>query len=401
MEGEKEEFENLSELEGKLQTQLDIVEKLISITKDNIEKLNEYINKKYNEIKTLASKKPTRINWDKAENRTHMSLFYNKDIGFAPSNDDALKLLQFQSMFSNYRKKYEYKKNEWTKKDIDLLFNTVEHISKKYALHYLIDPELSYEVKEQKRKEIEEERDAKNILTKIKLYFDEKEKLATITDDCDCAHSYCEEGKAVNGQENDLAANRIANGLAKNTNANSFAMFSKDFWNLVSDSLKNVQNARECQKTWLYYGCFEDDKQKKWSKEELNKLLLLSKKYNEREWKTIARELNTNRSPLSCFEQYIKINKLYDTSEKKVKLERIAFNALEDIQLQILVSIIGDKNWSDVKKHMESLYSNIKRIQTRKKNSTGENEKHKKFLNDEISYKRRYLRLAKSRKGNE
>lgn len=173
----------------------------------------------------------------------------------------------------------------------------------------------------------------------------------------------------------------------------NFLYFSETFWNEVSEKLSNNQNAKECQKMWLYYGCFEDDKQKKWTKDEVDKLLCLSKKYEQRNWKCIARELNTNRSPLSCFEQYIKINKLYENKEK-VKLERIAFNVLEDIQLQILVSIIGDKNWAEVKKHMESLNSNTSRIKKRKTNlNFFEKEKQKKFLNDEISYKRRYLRL--------
>ncbi|CRG97548.1 Myb1-related transcription factor, putative [Plasmodium gallinaceum] len=404
---ENSEYKNLSSLEEKLHNYLTVIEKMIKLINGNIDKLNDYINKKYNEIKILSSKKPTRINWMKTEDKMHMSLFFDKKNGFAPTNEDALKILQFQSKFLNYRKKYEYKKNLWTKKDIDMLFITVDKISKKYAFQYLIEPELSYELKQQKQKEIEES-DTKNILSKLKLYFDEhvhKKKLLT-QEDYDKLREIeisdlCEEKLGLNNSnsinyEKEKILNESNKLSKKNIQIENFAVFSQKFWEEVSENLKNSQTARECQKTWLYYGCFEDEK-KKWTEEEIKQLLFLSKKYKKREWKCIARELNTNRSPLSCFEQYIKINKLYDTKEK-IKLERIAFNVLEDIQLQILVSILGDKNWYDIKKHMEILNTNIKRIEKRKNCHVIENEKKKKCINDEISYKRRYLRLINTKK---
>ncbi|SOS80273.1 transcription factor MYB1 [Plasmodium sp. gorilla clade G1] len=399
------EYECLCILEEKLVRHLDVIDKLIENIYDNINNLNEYINKKYNEIKILASKKPTRINWMKCDDKTHMSLFFDKKIGFIPSNEDALKILDSQLMLSNYRKKYEYKKNSWTKKDIDKLFETVDITLKKYACYYLIDQNLSCDEKINKKKMIEQS-EPKQIFSQIKLFFDKYNKENT--------HNKGNEDNVNKNINDNISKNNITHTQncyepieKEQDNSNNmfsyrkndkniehnFLYFSETFWNEVSEKLSNNQNAKECQKMWLYYGCFEDDKQKKWTKDEVDKLLCLSKKYEQRNWKCIARELNTNRSPLSCFEQYIKINKLYENKEK-VKLERIAFNVLEDIQLQILVSIIGDKNWAEVKKHMESLNSNTSRIKKRKTNlNFFEKEKQKKFLNDEISYKRRYLRL--------
>ncbi|SOV17595.1 transcription factor MYB1 [Plasmodium sp. gorilla clade G2] len=447
------EYECLCILEEKLLRHLDVIDKLIENTYNNINNLNEYINKKYNEIKILASKKPTRINWMKCDDKTHMSLFFDKKIGFIPSNEDALKILDSQLMLSNYRKKYEYKKNSWTKKDIDKLFETVDIILKKYACYYLIDENLSCDEKINKKKIIEQS-EAKQIFSQIKLFFDKynqenipnKENDDKISDNIN-KNIYDNVNDNINkniyDNENDNINKNIYDNVNDNINKNiynsinnkgekkniithvpnddesidkehdesnkifsyikndkkiehNFLYFSETFWNEVSEKLSNNQNAKECQKMWLYYGCFEDDKQKKWTKDEIDKLLCLSKKYEQRNWKCIARELNTNRSPLSCFEQYIKIKKLYENKEK-VKLERIAFNVLEDIQLQILVSIIGDKNWAEIKKHMESLNSNTSRIKKRKTNlNFFEKEKQKKFLNDEISYKRRYLRLISS-----
>ncbi|ANQ09590.1 Myb1 protein [Plasmodium coatneyi] len=373
-----DEFENLCALEERAEKELSVLEKLIETTKGNIEQLNDYIDRKYNEIKTLASKKPTRINWEKAQGRTHMSMFYQKEYGFAPSNEDALKITEFQMSVSNYRKKYEYKKSEWTKREIELLFHVVEKTSKRYAIRYLIDPNLPYDVKVQKRKEIEECKDVKILLSKIKLHFDAFQKLPT-------------------GGEGgtDLTSGSPPDGIT------NFAEFSNNFWNEVATNLTNTQTGRECQKTWLYHCCFEDPKQKKWNQEEKEKLLSLCKKYEKREWTNIARELNTNRSPLSCFMEFIRLTKMYEQGDEKVKLERIGFNLLEDIQLQILVSILGDKNWNEVKLHMENLNSNDRRIQKRKGFNPcgGEKDKRvKKKLSDEISYKRRYLRLVRGRR---
>ncbi|CDU20513.1 uncharacterized protein PY17X_1416000 [Plasmodium yoelii] len=382
------EYENLSILEEKLEKHLQIVNKLINHSKENIEKLDDYINTKYNEIKQLAKKKPTRINWIKNEEKTHMSIFFDREFGLIPSNEDALKMLQFESNNTKYRKKYEFKKNDWTKKDIDILFKTVDELSKKYASHYLIDPNLPYELKMEKKKEIEDEKDVKHIFNKIKLYFENEIKHQ--------GNIINKEMKNNNNIEIDNSEKNLIsqNDMDNKLDINSFPSFLEMFWNDVSKNVKNSQNSIECQKTWLYQACFEDDKQKKWNDDEIKKLLNLAKKYEEREWKNIARELNTNRSPLSCFQQYIKIKKIYETKEKNT-LERIAFNALEDIQLQILVSIIGDKNWGEIKKHMESLNSNTHRINTRKSPKENIKNKQKKNLNDEISYKRRYLRLVK------
>ncbi|KJP88216.1 hypothetical protein AK88_02163 [Plasmodium fragile] len=373
-----DEFESLCALEERAQKELCVLEKLIERTKGNIEQLNDYIDRKYNEIKTLASKKPTRINWEKAQGRTHMSMFYQKEHGFAPSNEDALKITEFQMSMSNYRKKYEYKKSEWTKKEIDLLFEVVEKTCKRYATRYLVDPNLPYDLKVQKRKEIEDSKDVKNLLSKIKLHFDSCQRLFT--------------GGGVTDVPSGVHPDGITN----------FAEFSNHFWNEVAANLTNTQTARECQKTWLYHCCFEDPKQKKWNDEEKEKLLSLCKKYQTREWTSVARELNTNRSPLSCFMEFIKLTKMYEDYKDKVKLERIGFNLLEDIQLQILVSILGDKNWNEVKLHMENLNSNMKRVQMRRSGFNpcgGEKDKRvKKKLNDEISYKRRYLRLVRGRR---
>ncbi|GAB68824.1 Myb1 protein [Plasmodium cynomolgi strain B] len=374
-----DEFESLCALEERAEKELCILEKLIERTKGNIEQLNDYINKKYNEIKSLASKKPTRINWEKAQGKTHMSMFYQKGYGFAPSNEHALKITEFQVSASNYRKKYEYKKSEWTKKEIELLFEVVEKTCKRYATRYLIDPNLEYDVKMQKRKEIEDSKDVKNLLSKIKLHFDELQRSSTGGG-----------GDTVTAYLSESPSDGITN----------FAEFSNHFWNQVATNLTNTQTGRECQKTWLYHCCFEDPKQKKWHNEEKEKLLSLSKKYEKREWINIARALNTNRSPLSCFMEFVKLTKMYDDSEEKAKLERIGFNLLEDIQLQILVSILGDKNWNEVKLHMENLNSNVRRVQMRKgfNPSGGEKDKRvKKKLSDEISYKRRYLRLVRGR----
>ncbi|VTZ70838.1 transcription factor MYB1, putative [Plasmodium chabaudi chabaudi] len=381
------EYENLSILEEKLEKHLQTVNKLISHSRENIEKLDDYINTKYNEIKQLAKKRPTRINWIKDEEKTHMSIFFDREFGLIPSNEDALKMLQFESNNTKYRKKYEFKKNDWTKKDIEILFKTVDELSKKYAIHYLIDPNLPYELKMEKKKEIENDKDVKNIFNKIKLHFDSEIKHEANLITKEIKNNNTEIG---NSEEKLISQNDINNKLG----INSFPTFLEMFWNDVSQNVKNSQNSIECQKTWLYQACFEDDKQKKWSDDEIKKLLQLAKKYDERQWKNIARELNTNRSPLSCFQQYIKIKKIYETKEKNT-LERIAFNALEDIQLQILVSIIGDKNWGEIKKHMESLNSNTHRISTRKSPKESHKNKQKKNLNDEISYKRRYLRLVK------
>ncbi|KEG04281.1 transcription factor MYB1, putative [Plasmodium vinckei vinckei] len=381
------EYENLSILEEKLEKHLQTVNKLINHSRKNIEKLDDYINTKYNEIKQLAKKRPTRINWIKDEEKTHMSIFFDREFGLIPSNEDALKMLQFESNNTKYRKKYEFKKNDWTKKDIEILFKTVDELSKKYAIHYLIDPNLPYDLKMEKKKEIENEKDVKNIFNKIKLHFDNEIKHETNLITKEMKNNNTEIG---NSEKNLISQNDMNNKLS----INSFPTFLEMFWNDVSQNVKNSQNSIECQKTWLYQACFEDDKQKKWSDDEIKKLLQLAKKYDERQWKNIARELNTNRSPLSCFQQYIKIKKIYETKEKNT-LERIAFNVLEDIQLQILVSIIGDKNWGEIKKHMESLNSNTHRINTRKSPKENHKNKQKKNLNDEISYKRRYLRLVK------
>ncbi|CAI7723325.1 transcription factor MYB1, putative [Plasmodium vivax] len=373
------ELESLCALEERVQRQLSVLEKLIERTQGNIEQLNDYINKKYNEIKSLASKKPTRINWEKAQGKTHMSLFYQKEHGFAPSNEDALKVAEFQLSVSNYRKKYDYKKSEWSKREIDLLLEVVEKTTKRYATRYLIGANLSYDVKMQKRREIEESTDVKNLLSKIKIHFDGLQRLS-----------------ADGGGVTDCQLETPPDGTT------NFAEFSTHFWNEVASNLTNTQTGRECQRTWLYHYCFEDPKQKKWHHEEKEKLLSLCKTYERTEWTNIARALNTNRSPLSCFIEFLKLTKMYDEGcGEKAKLERIGFNLLEDIQLQILVSILGDKNWNEVKLHMEKLNSNVRRVQMRRGFNPcgGEKDKRvKKKLSDEISYKRRYLRLVRGRR---
>ncbi|EUD68844.1 hypothetical protein C922_00532 [Plasmodium inui San Antonio 1] len=378
-EDDAEEFEKLCALEERVEKELCVLEKLIETTKGNIEQLNDYIDRKYKEIKTLASKKPTRINWEKAQGRTHMSMFYQKEHGFPPSNEDALKITEFQMNVANYRKKYEYKKSEWTKREIGLLFEVVEKTCKRHATRYLIDPNLAYDVKVEKRREIEDSKDVKNLLSKIKFHFDAFQRLST----------------AGGGRVTDCPSGAPPDGIT------SFADFSTHFWNEVAANLTKTQTGRECQKTWLYHCCFEDPKQKKWHQEEKENLLSLSKQYQNREWTSIARALNTNRSPLSCFMEFIRLTKMYGQCEERVKLERIGFNILEDIQLQILVSILGDKNWNEVKLHMENLNSNMKRVQMRRGFNPcgGEKEKRvKKQLSDEISYKRRYLRLVRGRR---
>ncbi|VWU50366.1 transcription factor MYB1 [Hepatocystis sp. ex Piliocolobus tephrosceles] len=407
---EIDEYEHLCMLEAKIQNQLKTIDRFIKITKKNIEKLNDYINKRYHEIKALAGRKPSRIKLMTSDNNQHMTLFFDKEFGLIPSNEDALKLHKYQQIFSKFRKKYEFKRKHWTKKDITLLFRLVEEQAKKYAIIFLIDQNLPYDLKMQKHKEIQEEKDIQYLFKQIKIYFDKRGSMADgspTKSDTKGERKNERKSERKNERKSERKNERISKVEHTDTNTllktdikidNSFSIFLKQFWINISEEFQNVGDAMECQRVWLYYGCFEDDKQKKWNNEDLKNLLTLSKKYNERNWLSIAKELNKNISPLSCFEKYLKINKLQE-QKRKVTLNRIAFNVLEDIHLQLIVSILDNKNWYEIQKYMEYLNSNNARFQMKNKlkNDENEDEQHINRSKRQIAYKRRYLLIIKDR----
>lgn len=381
------EVKDLLKLEKEVEQCIEIVDQLIKVTNENINKLNIYINYKYNEIEKLIRKKRTRIELHTSEERNRMTLFYDSTYGNVPSNEDAIKLDDYLSTFPNIRKKYEYKQKVWSKNNLKQLFENVEDIARKYAYKYLISPNMSKPLREIKIKEIKE-MDTNQLFNELKAFLETKKS----------AEPNMEEERSYNENSQYDTEEEIKTTLYKKENILSFSEFMQKFWKEVSQKLNKGYSVRDCQATWVHYGCF-DKENIKWEEEEVNNLLKLCKKYNNKNWLAIARELNTNRSPACCFEKYIKISKLYKKKET-TKTERLGYNALEDIQLQLLVSILGDNRWAEVTNCMHSLNPYTKRAGASKEKLSVLLNKLGKQEADCISYKRRYYRLINARQKN-
>lgn len=81
----------------------------------------------------------------------------------------------------------------------------------------------------------------------------------------------------------------------------------------------------------------------KWTNDENNKLIEISKKYKEKNWQQIAVELNTNRNELQCFVHYQKY--------KKIVYRKGKWSKEEDLKLSEIIkanSISNIINWQKV-----------------------------------------------------
>lgn len=81
----------------------------------------------------------------------------------------------------------------------------------------------------------------------------------------------------------------------------------------------------------------------KWTNDENNKLIEISKKFNERNWQQIAAELDTNRNELQCFVHYQKYKKLVHKKGKWSKEEDLKLT--EFVKANSIGNII---NWQKV-----------------------------------------------------
>lgn len=385
------ELENLSELEKQLEHYVKVVDKLIEVTTDNINKLSIYVNYQYNEIEQLKRKKKSRVSMHNSDESNRMTLFYDETYGEVPSNEDAIKLDEYLSAFSNIRKKYEYKPKIWNKKILNQLFENVDNVAKTYAKRYLINPDMAAHEKERRKKDIDK-MNANQLFNELKTFF-EIDRAATEVD----MEEECTKKEDVEETEKTEDTEEVEHGNQPDTVPN-FSAFMQQFWREISQSLNIDCSVKDCQTAWVHYGGFNNES-KKWEEHEIDKLLFLCKKYNHKNWLAIARELNTDRSPVCCFEKYIKLSKLYK-KEDTTKPERLGFNVLEDIQLQLLVSILGKNRWDEVYNYMQYLNPRIKRIRKAEDTvdrSVNENGKQSK---DILAYKRRYYRLLNDRKRN-
>ncbi|KAF9113018.1 Myb-like DNA-binding domain protein [Mortierella sp. AM989] len=77
-----------------------------------------------------------------------------------------------------------------------------------------------------------------------------------------------------------------------------------------------------------------------WSKDELDKLDKLAKKYQERNWIQIALDLDTNRTAAECFRKY-------QTKKTKV-FSKALWTPEEDAILIEAVRLFGEQNWNQV-----------------------------------------------------
>lgn len=388
------ELENLSELEKQLEHYVEVVDKLIEVTTTNINKLNVYVNHQYNEIEQLKRKKKSRVSMYNSDESNRMTLFYDETYGDVPSNEDAIKLDEYLSTFSNIRKKYEYKPKIWNKKILNQLFENVESVAKKYSKQYLINSDMSAYEQELRKQEINT-MNVNQLFNELKTFFESQETATELDMEEECTKKEdVEETENIEKTE-DTGSKRQRN--QPDTTLN-FSAFMYQFWKEVSQSLDIDCSVKDCQTTWVHYEGF-DNESKKWEEHEIDKLLFLCKKYNNRNWLAIARELNTDRSPVCCFEKYIKLSKLYK-KEDTMKPERLGFNVLEDIQLQLLVSILGQNRWDEVHNYMQYLNPRIKRIRKEEDKIDLLVNEHGKQSKDILAYKRRYYRLLKDRKRN-
>lgn len=385
------ELENLSELEKQLEHYVEVVDKLIEVTTNNINKLSIYVNHQYNEIEQLKRKKQSRVSVHNSDESNRMTLFYDETYGDVPSNEDAIKLDEYLSAFSNIRKKYEYKPKVWNKKILNQLFENVESGAKRYAKRYLINPDMSAREKELRTKEIGT-MNVNQLFNELKTFF-ETQKAAT---ELDMKEEYAKK-EDVEETEKTENTEETSHGSQPDTTPN-FSAFMHHFWREVSQSLNTDCSVKDCQTAWIHYGGFENES-KKWEKHEIDKLLFLCKKYNNKNWLTIAKELNTDRSPACCFEKYIKLSKLYKKKDT-TKPERLGFNVLEDIQLQLLVSILGQNRWDEVYNYMQYLNPRTRRNRKADDKVDRSLSEHGKQSKDILAYKRRYCRLLNDRKRN-
>lgn len=376
------EIENLSRLENELKHYVEVVNELIQVTSDNINKLNVYINYRYNEIEKLIRKKRTRIAKHNCDERNRMTLFYDNTYGNVPSNEDAIKVDEYMSSFSNIRKKYDYKEKVWNKRMLQHLFEIVETTAKRYAKEYLLNPTMGKDAMLMKKKQLDK-MNANQLLSELKTLFETQNTFQM--NSAIPAKPFEESSELENIKKWNLASSLP-----------DFSVFMQKFWAEVADKLNIKCSMKDCQTAWIHYGCFGEDNNK-WEEEEVNKLLMLCKKHNYKNWVATARELNTNRSPACCFEKYIKVSKLYK-KEDIIKTERVGYKVLEDIQLQLLVSILGDDNWVEVKNCMHYLNPHIKRVGKTEEELDVLLNGQGKQTGDWTTYKRRYYRLMNTQK---
>ncbi|XP_052790341.1 uncharacterized protein LOC128224515 isoform X1 [Mya arenaria] len=86
-----------------------------------------------------------------------------------------------------------------------------------------------------------------------------------------------------------------------------------DFMKISATNMKGKYDATECEKMWrtvLQPGINKE----KWSEDEDKKLEELVEKHNMRDWKAIAEELGTNRTPYQCLQHYQEEHFDYDQS---------------------------------------------------------------------------------------
>lgn len=114
-------------------------------------------------------------------------------------------------------------------------------------------------------------------------------------------------------------------------------------WNVVSERYIDTHTPHECKIQWL----FNDDpriNKSDWTEHESNELVRLVDQHEQHDWIGIAKQLNTNRTPMQCL-QYYQRNAHPIISTNK-------WSSADERQLIDLVSEYGDDDWLCIAQHM-------------------------------------------------
>ncbi|KAI0218551.1 hypothetical protein L0F63_005077 [Massospora cicadina] len=99
------------------------------------------------------------------------------------------------------------------------------------------------------------------------------------------------------------------------------------------------RTGRECSIRWTCYDHPAINK-KKWTPEEEEQLLEISKAFNYRNWPSIAAHMKSNRTAIQCFKQYL--------SHKHSLPSRMRWTKKEDGILLEAIRIYGERNWKQI-----------------------------------------------------
>ncbi|KAF9433665.1 Myblike DNAbinding domain-containing protein [Entomortierella beljakovae] len=116
-------------------------------------------------------------------------------------------------------------------------------------------------------------------------------------------------------------------------------------WSRISQRFVDTRSASECLIRWTGHDHPGINKGE-WSKEEIDRLDELAKKYNERNWIQIALDLDTNRTGAECFRKY--------QSRKTKEISRAHWTQEEDDILFEAVRLLGEHNWLQVSYYLEN-----------------------------------------------